>query len=135
MLSSRDGRDHLKTVLAAFKEHEETDEEEGVEDDEESDVEAESGGLNNDPFDLHLSMEDNGVQRSGTESRVHNLDFGIFESTTTSASPSAVDDDSAWAPVSFGSNKTSQGGSLLRLVWNEISSMNADAFLDATSSL
>ena len=134
MLSSRDGRDHLKkAVLAAFKEHEETDEEEGVEDDEESDLEVERGAVNNDPFDLHLSMEDHGVQISGTGSRVHDLDFKIFESATTSRSPSAVDDDSAWAPVSFGSNKESQGGeTVLSLFGNEISSTNADAFLDAT---
>ena len=101
MLSSREGRDHLKNaVFAAFKEHDEENSENEDDAAEEED---------DDPFGINDILGNN----NGANNTMHQdteADFAIFDSPMKQrpeTNPFNNADIDAWSPVSFGSNNNS----------------------------
>ena len=106
MLSSKDGRDHLKNaVFAAFKEHEESEKQDGFKNGngDNSDGE-EDTAEDQDPFGINDATMSNGLASADAE-----VDFAIFDSAAQQAEPTNPfgDNADAWSPVTFGSHRDS----------------------------
>ena len=102
MLSSKDGRDHLKNaVFAAFKEHEESEKQDGFKNGygDNSDCEEETTE-DQDPFGINDTYTGHSLANTDAE-----MDFAIFNSPAKQAEPTNPFSDTAdaWSPVTFGS--------------------------------